>query len=1098
MKTRLQLLAFLVVLAGGPVVHAQLVWTGLTSGDAASVGNWNSIPNFTASTVVNFGNATNSALTINAGIVLKDLEFSADSERPGYSFSGTGSVTINGDLRVLGAGGDVEFSTGLPITLWAGGHAVNIANAGTTVTVNGAIGEIGGSASFTLSGAGTLVLGGSNTFTGGTTINGGILVIYSDAALGVAPSVATPGHLMLNGGTLRTRASFTLHANRGLALGFSGGTLQIDGGTTLTYGGTITAAAEATLVKTGDGRLVLNGTTPSNPQHLQINAGTVDLAAAQTLNAGTDITVGVDETTNAELAISANQELRALSGTGTVTIGGSQTLTINLPTAHSSTFDGQITGEGTFEKAGPGYFTLTGVNTYNGGTKISGGVLALNGGSISHEESDVFVGNAQLHVQNGGQLTANNGWISRPQGDYGFVSVDGRNSRWENRSDLYVGYQGSGHLNITGGAEVSASKVTVGTTAGSMGHIVVTGWSESDVPTFDVDRTPSTLAIDGDFTLGANFDGETDTSALGSLFVSEGGRVFNSGAATLGATTGAHGFAIIDGSEGGASWTAGSLTIGDAGSGFVLVQNGGKLNVGVEGDGTITLGANSAADSWSGGTLVIGADPWDEESEGAPAAGGVVNAAVVTTGTSHGNLVFNTDTSREAPYYFTKDGTADGAAVTISGNTQVQFISGYNVLKGQHDYTGATQIAGGTLAFANDDALPASSKLWISDGATLLVNFDQTIAGILNWAATEASIVIEGGQKLTIAMPAGGHDSYHTMSAFDGVISGDGELLVQGTTFDDGLLVPTLLSLGGANTFTGGTTLSSGILEFADGALGSGSVMMDGGQLRWKSGNSQDVSAQIVMPAGRNALFDPNGGHVTFANPIGGNTSASLTLSGYGTLTVSGSNTYTGTTTVTRGTLLVNHADALASALVQVGGATDRAKFGGIGGIAGSVNLLSNGGISAGGFDNIGTLSVGSAQFSGGSFIEFKIASLTGEAGTDWNLLNVSGTLTFDGTINAGNPITIYITGIGALADGDPTFTETSYQWMFATAGNIVGFDAQKFVFDTDDVGAFSIARIDNNLFIKLNPAAVPEPSTWALMITGLAIIGLGAWRRKK
>ena len=96
-----------------------------------------------------------------------------------------------------------------------------------------------GSGTLTKVDAGTLTLSGVNTYSGSSTINGGTISVGADTGLGAAPGSATAGHLTLNGGTLHSSADFTLNSNRGIALGSSHGTINVDGSTTLAYGGII-------------------------------------------------------------------------------------------------------------------------------------------------------------------------------------------------------------------------------------------------------------------------------------------------------------------------------------------------------------------------------------------------------------------------------------------------------------------------------------------------------------------------------------------------------------------------------------------------------------------------------------------------------------------------------------------------------------------------------------------------------------------------------------------------------------------------------------------------------------------------------------------
>ena len=79
-----------------------------------------------------------------------------------------------------------------------------------------------------------------------------------------APGAATAGHLVLSGGTLNTTASFTLNTNRGIALGpttgTATGTINVNSGTTLTYGGVMDdQGGTGNFAKAGAGELRLSG-----------------------------------------------------------------------------------------------------------------------------------------------------------------------------------------------------------------------------------------------------------------------------------------------------------------------------------------------------------------------------------------------------------------------------------------------------------------------------------------------------------------------------------------------------------------------------------------------------------------------------------------------------------------------------------------------------------------------------------------------------------------------------------------------------------------------------------------------------------------------
>ena len=64
-----------------------------------------------------------------------------------------------------------------------------------------------------------------------------------------------------------------------------------------------------------------------------------------------------------------------------------------------------------------------------------------------------------------------------------------------------------------------------------------------------------------------------------------------------------------------------------------------------------------------------------------------------------------------------------------------------------------------------------------------------------------------------------------------------------------------------ANDFTGGVKITQGTISFSTGALGTtGTILMDGGTLRWNPTNDEDISSRIVMVDGKTATFNLDGG----------------------------------------------------------------------------------------------------------------------------------------------------------------------------------------------------------------------------------------------
>jgi len=217
-------------------------------------------------------------------------------------------------------------------------------------------------------GTGTLTLTGTNTYSGGTDINGGILAVNSDANLGSAPLSLGTGPLSFNGGTLEALgAGGGITSSKVITLNAGGGTFLADAGTTSTLNGAISGVGS--LTKDGLGTLAL----------------TVTLTGTSTYSGGTNLTGGIlAANSDGNLGIGplsfGGGTLEALAGGGGITSSKAVTLnagggTFLADARTTSTLSGAISGMGAFTKNGAGTLTLTGDNTYSGGTTISAGTL---------------------------------------------------------------------------------------------------------------------------------------------------------------------------------------------------------------------------------------------------------------------------------------------------------------------------------------------------------------------------------------------------------------------------------------------------------------------------------------------------------------------------------------------------------------------------------------------------------------------------------------------------------------------------------------------------------------------------------------------------
>ena len=193
---------------------------------------------------------------------------------------------------------------------------------------------------------------------------------------------------------------------------------------------------------------------------------------------------------------------------------------------------------------------------------------------------------------------------------------------------------------------------------------------------------------------------------------------------------------------------------------------------------------------------------------------------------------------------------------------------------------------------------------------------------------------------------------------YGGVISGTGTVTKQGAG---------TLTLTGANSYTGLTTISAGTLEIGDGNT-SGTIADAGG-----------VADGGVLIFNRSDSF-------TYGGVVSG--TGSVEKKGAGTLTLSGANTYTGATVVSAGTMLVT------GTLASTGGVTvaGSAELGGYGTIGGGVTVADGGAVSPGSGGQ-GKLTTGDLTLNSNSVLNF-------EAGTYSDTIVVNGDLVLDGTVN--------------------------------------------------------------------------------------------------
>ncbi|MFC4274365.1 autotransporter-associated beta strand repeat-containing protein [Achromobacter aloeverae] len=800
------------------------------------------------------GTSTPGSLAIQAGAVVND---SGD----GGNVSIIG-VAVPGSVTVTGAG-----------ATWNAANGVWVGSAATTGTLTVATGG-------TFAG-GTIIVGrltGSGTVTVGS---GGLIsttsVLLSDE-IGSSGTLSLAGGTLLTGSIIKGQGSAPINFSNGGVLqaaqdstaflsGFSAGdvTLGAGGGVIDSNGYTITVATPLG----GTGSLTKAG------------AGTLTLSGANTYSGGTNINAGT-------LALGS---AGALGTTGTISFGGG---TLQYSSSNTTDYSSRFS-----TAAGQQYHVDTNGQDVTFAalldpaadslTKDGNGTLTLSNGL-----SPGFIGNIFI---NGGTLKVN-----ALYGYAGNITDNGALVINNAADDIYLGgIAGTGSVTKTGAGTLTllGSSVYTGDTnldAGTLalgGHLALAG-------TRSINFNGGTLQYSSagsqdyssQFGRSAGQQYRIDTNGQNVVFAtglaSSGGSLTKLGAGAL-TLTGANTY------DGDTTISAGTLRLGDGVSnGSVtgdIVDNAALVfnNVGaqtyngaISGTGTVTKqGAGtlrlSGANTYNGGTSLAAGTL----SLGAPGALGTLGTISFGGGTLQYSAANATD-------YSSRFSSAAGQQYRIDTNGEdVTFASGLDspggsltklgegtlTLFGTNTYDGGTNINGGTLALAAATALDPLAQISFGGGALRYsANNTQDYSAHFSTAANQQYRIDTNGQSVTFA---------------SGLASAGGSLTKLGAG---------MLTLTGANTYDGGTTISAGTLRLGDGTS-NGSV-------------TGDIVDNAVL------VFD-NGSAQTYGGAISG--TGSLTKQGAGTLTLTGANSYEGGTLVLGGELVATAASLPGDATVDSG-----------------------------------------------------------------------------------------------------------------------------------------------------------------------------------
>uniref|UniRef100_UPI003F80D3E5 autotransporter-associated beta strand repeat-containing protein n=1 Tax=Xanthomonas sp. 0924 TaxID=2835534 RepID=UPI003F80D3E5 len=934
--------------------------------------------------------------------------------------SGAGDLTLTGNNAYTGGtslstgrlvvGSNAALGTG---TLTASGgelDATAAATLGNTIALTGSLGvgssgnalnltgAIGGTGALNKLGTGSLTLGGLNTYAGGTNLTAGTLQVASGTALGT-------GALNVNGNAALQNTAATSLSN---AIALTPGALTLSGAQALTLSGAISGTGS--LIKSGSGDLTLSGNN--------LYSGGTTLSAG-TLTVGSDTALGVGALSaaagttldNATVSTLAN----AIALAGLVNVGGSNALTLT----------GAITGVGSLDKLGPASLTLAGNNSYTGGTRLSAGSLILG--------SDTALGLGTLTV--GGGLL-----------DSTAARVLANNVALE--ADLQLG--GSQDLTLTGAVSGVGGVVKDGNAA-----LTLAG--------------PNSFAGGVDLNAGALLIGDGAALGTGALTAADGTQLQATAATTIGNAV------VLNG----ALSLTGNNDLGVTG----IVSGAGSLIK--QGAGALTLTGNNV---YTGGTLLdtgilsVGSDSALGTGALTAADGTQLTASTAVTLQNAVNVAGQLAIDGQN---LTLDGVVDGAGRLIKNGTQTLTLNGNNTWAGGLQLQGGAVVVGsdtalglGTLSAAAGTTLDASSAvtlgnaLALNGALTLPGTQDITLNGVVsgsgsldkqgaatltlanantfsggvaldtgrvvlgNDAALGVGALLVGGPAeldaaaaLTLGNAVQLNDQLTLVGSNDlglnGAITGSGSLIKNGAT---------TLSLNAGNSYSGGTTLTAGTIAVgANDALGTGSLSVVG---------NAALSNAIAVALGNDialgaALTVDNGADMLVSGSISG--TGDLIKTGAGTLTLNGSNSYTGPLAIQAGTLVASTAASLgnASNVDVVAGAVLNLSNGGlISALSGAGNVTTDAGgtLQLGGGDFGGSLGgggnldkvgagtvrlLGNSAIGGATQVSGGTLDVIGTLGTSAVNVALGGTLTGTGTTgNVGSNVTIADGGRLALTSG--------------------------------------------------------------------------------
>jgi autotransporter-associated beta strand protein len=926
-------------------------------------------------------------------------------------FAGTaGIVTLGTPITV---GGLIFNTTGYSITgstLTLAGASAPVISAGTSITAT-ISGDIAGTNGLEKTGAGTVILSGTNnTYSGTTTVTAGTLEGRKNSTGGASPFGTST--IQLNAGTLN---SLTVSAN--------------DNVETFTFGNDVNVGGSAT-----------------------ISFGRVGGVGSSKTHAYGNLSIG-----NSTLSLTAGLIGHTLSFTGVNLTGNA---VFNGTTSNATTNMGAVTETGgprNITKSGGNTLRLLGTNTYTGTTTISGGTLEVQGSIAS---SSGIINNATLTFNSGSaQSYANviSGSGSLTKSGSGTTTLSGDNTFTGNLSVSAGTLVLSGLNSYTGSTRIgttTSSSTAVINTLKNYGVASSLGAAASGDITFFKQAVNNLVYVGSGDTTNRTIRHEADVSNR-----NNGSGIYNNGSGALIFNGSTFNTPFVESGNGGRTTilNLGGTYTGDANEiRGVIANNDATSFIGITKNADTSIWQFSGANTYSGINTISGGSLIGTQTSGTPFGIGAVtiNAGMLSLApTGSGSAVSVTGGTRAAGTLFTYNA---GAAISLArglqdsltytfggtGNTTARGTNGTLILSTTNianfgaagtnlerfimNGTAPTQVntlVSGVVIqdrntsnagdFATYDATNGFTKASYThtDTFTASTNVSRveitsaTNTGSIASYAIKANATVTNSGTITLGSsgnPAalilnGGSISGGTLAAANAnsefviYTSGASSISSAITTSTSGMSLfgPGSLTLSSSNSFTGGLRVNNSTLVVTnDNQLGgaNNALTLRGGTLQ-TSGASLAIGAgarAITLAAGQDqtgGTFDVSSGTTTFQN----NSASARVISGTGSLTKTGAgileltgnttNTYTGQTMVAGGTLKLGANDVLPNgSAVSIGTATLDADTR---------------------TDTLGTLDVtGSAviNLGSGAALAFADSSAVG-AGTWAGTLNITGTL---------------------------------------------------------------------------------------------------------